>query len=127
MKLARDETKIRVTGRSFHRKNNFKFKGRNRNRSRNRGQKIWHPEPEPRQNGIVPQHWREQHQQCWPRSQEPFTNVRLHLEFAVQAWSPWSQQDKEVLERVQKRAVNMVSSLQGTSYEEKIGEAGSDS
>jgi hypothetical protein len=30
MKLARDETKIRVTGRSFYRKNNLKFKGRSR-------------------------------------------------------------------------------------------------
>ncbi len=29
--------------------------------------------------------------------------ARPHLEFAVQAWSPWSQQDKEVLKRVQKR------------------------
>ncbi len=66
MKLAREETKIKVTGRSFYRKNNLNFKGRNRNqsrnrnRSRNRGQKIWdpelEPEPEPRQNGMVPQH-----------------------------------------------------------------------
>ncbi len=58
MKLAREETKIKVTGRSFYRKNNLKFKGRNRNRnrSRNRGQKNWDPEPEPRQNGTVPQH-----------------------------------------------------------------------
>ncbi len=38
MKLARDETKIRVTGRSFYRKNNLKFKGKNRNQSRNRSQ-----------------------------------------------------------------------------------------
>ncbi len=29
--------------------------------------------------------------------------VRPHLEFAVQAWSPWTQQDKELLEKVQKR------------------------
>jgi hypothetical protein len=54
---------IKVTGRSFYRKNNLNFEGRNRNRSRNRnrnrngGQKIWDPEPEPRQNGTVPQHW----------------------------------------------------------------------
>jgi hypothetical protein len=32
MKLAREEIKIKVTGRSFYRKNNLKFKGRNRNR-----------------------------------------------------------------------------------------------
>jgi hypothetical protein len=31
MKLAREETKIKVTGMSFYCKNNFKFKGRNRN------------------------------------------------------------------------------------------------
>jgi hypothetical protein len=47
MKLAREETKIKVTGRIFYRKNNLKFKGRNWNR--NRGQKNWDPEPEPRQ------------------------------------------------------------------------------
>jgi hypothetical protein len=36
MKVAREETKIMVTGRSFYRKNNIKFKGRNRNRNRGR-------------------------------------------------------------------------------------------
>jgi hypothetical protein len=60
MKLAREETKIKITSRSFYRKNNLTFEGRNRNQSRNRGQKIWdpEPEPEPRQNGTVPQN-------CW--------------------------------------------------------------
>jgi hypothetical protein len=38
MKLAREETRIMVTGRNFYHKNNLKFKGRNRNR--NRGKKI---------------------------------------------------------------------------------------
>jgi hypothetical protein len=54
--LQREETKSKVTGRSFYRKNNLKFKRRNRNR--NRGKQIWDPEPEtePRQNGTVPQH-----------------------------------------------------------------------
>jgi hypothetical protein len=56
----KEKTKIKVTGRSFYRKNNLKFKGRIRNRSwnRNRGKKIWEsePEPEPRQNGTVTQH-----------------------------------------------------------------------
>jgi hypothetical protein len=36
MKLAREETKIKVTGRSFYGKNNLKFEGRRRNRRRNR-------------------------------------------------------------------------------------------
>jgi hypothetical protein len=36
MKLAREKTKIKVTGRSFYRKKNLKFEGRNWNLSRNR-------------------------------------------------------------------------------------------
>jgi hypothetical protein len=53
--------------------------------------------------------------------------VRPHLEFASQAWSPWHQKDIEVLERVQKRAVNMVGGLAGKSYEEKLAELRLDS
>jgi hypothetical protein len=45
--------------------------------------------------------------------------VRPHLEFSSQAWNPWLQKDKEILERVQIRAVNMVNGLQGT-YHEKL-------
>jgi hypothetical protein len=53
--------------------------------------------------------------------------VRPHLEFASQAWSPWHQKDIEVLERVQKRAVNMDGGLAGKSYEEKLAELRLDS
>ncbi len=35
--------------------------------------------------------------------------VRPHLEFASPAWSPWLEADKELLEKIQRRAVNMVS------------------
>ena len=48
--------------------------------------------------------------------------VRPHLEFAVQAWSPWSVADKAILEKVQERAVRMVSGLKGRTYEERLGE-----
>ena len=50
--------------------------------------------------------------------------VRPHLEFAVQAWSPWTAGDIECLEKVQKRAINMVSGLRGNSYTEKLKEVG---
>jgi hypothetical protein len=50
--------------------------------------------------------------------------VRPHLEFAIQAWSPWTQQDKETLEKVQRKVVGMVSGLKGTSYEQKLEELG---
>ena len=29
--------------------------------------------------------------------------IRPHLEFSVQAWSPWCQKDKDLLENVQKK------------------------
>ncbi len=42
--------------------------------------------------------------------------VRPHLEFASPAWSPWTEADKAVLEKIQR----MVSGLKGQSYEEKL-------
>jgi hypothetical protein len=48
--------------------------------------------------------------------------VRPHLEFAVQAWNPWTQQVKDELEKVQKKAVGMVSGMKGTTYEERLAE-----
>ena len=48
--------------------------------------------------------------------------VRPHLEFAVPAWSPWTVADIHVLERVQQRAVKMVSGLQSTTYEGRLSE-----
>jgi len=47
--------------------------------------------------------------------------VRPHLEYCVQAWSPWLQQDIDLLENVQRRAVRSISGLSG-SYEEKLKE-----
>ena len=48
--------------------------------------------------------------------------VRPHLEFATPVWSPWSQADIECIEKVQRRAVAMVSGLAGASYEERLDE-----
>ena len=50
--------------------------------------------------------------------------VRPHLDFAVQAWSPWTQADREVLEKVQRRMVRQVSGLRGQEYEERLSELG---
>jgi len=48
--------------------------------------------------------------------------VRPHLEFCVPVWSPWSAQDINIIEKVQMRAVNMISGLSGRSYEDKLQE-----
>ena len=50
--------------------------------------------------------------------------VRPHLEFSVPAWSPWTQGDRETLEKIQKRAIRMISGLKGSTYEEKLREVG---
>ena len=48
--------------------------------------------------------------------------VRPHLEYSVQAWSPWTEADIELLEAVQKRAVRMVTGLKSRLYEERLQE-----
>ena len=50
--------------------------------------------------------------------------VRPHLEYCIQAWSPYTQADKNKLEQVQRRAVNMVAGLRGRTYEQKLKEVG---
>ena len=50
--------------------------------------------------------------------------VRCHLEFAIPAWTPWTAADIDVLEKVQKRAVKLVTGLQAKTYEEKLSEIG---
>jgi ribonuclease P/MRP protein subunit RPP40 len=56
-----------------------------------------------------------------------FTFIRLykqcvlpHLEFSGQSWSPWTSKDKDILERVQRRAISMVSGLRSREYEERL-------
>ena len=50
--------------------------------------------------------------------------IRPHLEYAVQAWSPWTQKDINLLEDVQRRVIRMTSGLKGGSYEDKLKEVG---
>ena len=47
-----------------------------------------------------------------------------HLEFAVQAWTPWCQEEKELLENVQKRAVRMIAGLKSEDYGEQLKKLG---
>jgi hypothetical protein len=54
------------------------------------------------------------------------TYVRPHLEFCTPAWAPWTQADKDCLEKVQIKMVSMISGLQSDNYFGKLAEIGLD-
>ena len=48
--------------------------------------------------------------------------VRPILEFSCPAWNPWLKSDIDVLEKVQIKAVNAISTLKSKTYPEKLNE-----
>src|SRR6218665_2688606 len=50
--------------------------------------------------------------------------VRLHLEYCVQAWSPYLRQDIDTLEQIQRRATKMIRVLGKLTYEERLMRCG---
>ena len=46
------------------------------------------------------------------------------MEHAVAAWSPWLEGDREMMEKVQRRLVRMISDKKGETYEEQLNSVG---
>ena len=53
-----------------------------------------------------------------------FHFIRPKLEHAVAAWSPWQEGDKEVLEKVQRRLVRILSDKKVDTYEDRLRSIG---
>ena len=67
--------------------------------------------------GVLKRSFKYRDTVIWPRLYKAF--VRPKLEFSAPAWR---KQDKKMLERVQKRAINCITGLKGMTYEDKLYE-----
>ena len=50
--------------------------------------------------------------------------VRPHLEYCIQFWAPRYKKDRDLLQRLQQRAVKMIKGLEHLSYKKRLSDQG---
>ena len=50
--------------------------------------------------------------------------VRPHLEYCIQAWSPYLRKDIDMLEQIQRRATKLIPELRDLRYEKRLKKCG---
>ena len=50
--------------------------------------------------------------------------VRPHLEYCIQAWSPYVRKDIDMLDKIQRRAPKLIPGLRDLRYEERLKKCG---
>ena len=50
--------------------------------------------------------------------------VRLHLEYGMQPWTHYLRKDIDMLEKIQRRATNLIPGLRDITYDERLKECG---
>jgi len=72
--------------------------------------------------GTIQRQFKDLNKECFVIFYKSF--VRPHLEFAIQAWSPYFKRDIECLEKVQRRATKVVKGFKSLSYEDRLHKLG---
>lgn len=58
---------------------------------------------------------------AWSRLFSPFfQNLWDHLEYFIQLWGPWCEEEMELLEKIQRRDTELIRHLEYVSYENRL-------
>ena len=61
---------------------------------------------------------------CLQSNPQDKTLVSPHLEYCIQAWSPYLRKDIDMLEKILRRATKLIPGLIDLRYEERLKECG---